>query len=59
MSTEDNYTAQIPKISDATINPNPVSMNGKVLLSVLVTDETVILYPEVFRSNEIYSGEAS
>lgn len=58
MSTDDIYTAQIPKITGAIITQNPVSMNGRAVLSVLVSDETVILYPEILYSGEIYSGEA-
>lgn len=53
-----SYIAQIPKITSASIDPNPVSINGDAILSVVVIEETVILYPEVITSGEIYSGEA-
>lgn len=54
----DQYTATIPKIVSAAFTPNPVSMNTATVLSVEVIEETVILTPTWFQSNEIYSGEA-
>ena len=55
---DDQYTATIPKIVSASFAPNPVSMNTATVLSVEVIEETVILTPTWFQSNEIYSGEA-
>lgn len=55
---DDQYTATIPKIVSASFTPNPVSMNTATVLSVEVIEETVILTPTWFQSNEIYSGEA-
>lgn len=56
---DEQYTVYIPKITTAVILPNPTTINTPVLLSVAVEDQMIILQPEVFQSNEIYSGEAS
>lgn len=53
----DEYTAQIPRIASALFAPNPVNMNTQTLLSVEVVEDTVILEPTWFYTNEIYCGE--
>ena len=53
----DEYTAQIPVIASASFSPNPANMNSPTVLSVQVTEQTVILGPTWFWANEIYCGE--
>ena len=52
-----SYTAQIPDIESASISPNPVNMNGKFLISVLVSEITVTLEPYYYYSGDLYAGE--
>lgn len=52
-----SYQIQVPRIDSASILPNPVSMNTKFLLSVLVVEETITLEPYYYYSGDIYSGE--
>lgn len=59
MSTEQAYYVVTPVFTSAVFTQNPVTINTSVLLSVAVEDQMIILQPEVFQSNEIYSGEAS
>ena len=59
MSTEQAYYVVTPIFTSAVFSPNPATINIPVLLSVAVEDQMIILQPEVFQSNEIYSGEAS
>ena len=59
MSTEQAYYVVTPVFTSAVFSPNPTTINTSVLLSVAVEDQMIILQPEVFQSNEIYSGEAS
>ena len=53
----DQYSILIPEIVSASFSVNPVSMNGSTVLSVQITEKTVILEPEKWYSGEIYSGE--
>lgn len=53
----DQYSVLIPQITAASFSVNPVVMNGKTVLSVAVTEKTVILEPEKIYSGELYSGE--
>ena len=59
MSTEQAYYVVTPVFTSAVFSQNPTIINTPVLLSVAVEDQMIILQPEVFQSNEIYSGEAS
>ena len=52
-----SYSVQIPSVDSATISPNPVEFNTKFLISVSVSEETIILEPQYYYSNEVYSGE--
>ena len=53
----DEYSILIPEIMVASFSANPVYMNSKTVLSVEVTEKTIILEPELLYSGEIYSGE--
>ena len=53
----DQYSVLITEIIAASCSVNPVVKNGKTVLSVTVTEKTVILEPEKYYSGEFYSGE--
>lgn len=54
----ETYSVLVPNISTATLSPNPVAINGKVILMIKVTEEIVVLEPDKIYSGEIFSGEA-
>lgn len=54
---EEIYTTTRPIFQSASILPNPANINTSILISVNVTDEVIILSPEVWQNGEIYSGE--
>ena len=47
----------LPVITSAQITPNPVLMNTKFKLSVLVEEPTGYVEPVYYYSGEVYSGE--
>ena len=57
MSSESTVSVLCPYISEAGMEPNPVSINTKFLLSVSITEIAVVLRPETRYSGEEYSGE--
>ena len=57
MSTKQAYYIVTPVFTSAVFSQNPTTINTSVLLSVAVGDQIIILQPEVFQSNEIYTGE--
>lgn len=52
-----NYQIQVPVIEVSNITPNPVDFNESFLLSVSVSEKTVILEPYYYYSGELYAGE--
>lgn len=46
-----------PDVSAAVLSPTPAIMNGKVTLTVTVTEKNVILEAETITAGEFYSGE--
>lgn len=56
MSLEVYETSDIV-ISDAYFSPNPVSMNTKTIISVLVSESSKIFVPYKLYSGDIYAGE--
>lgn len=52
-----DYTILIPKITSVSFTPSPVDINAKTKLTVAVTEETIVLEPEIWYSGEIYAGE--
>lgn len=52
-----DYTILLPKITSVSFAPNPVDINAKTKLTVAVTEETIVLEPEILYSGEIYAGE--
>lgn len=53
----DTYTAVIPEIVSAMFSNNPANMNQNIVLSVVVTETTIVLEAEKRYSGEFYSGE--
>ena len=53
----DQYEFLVPNIVSAKFSVNPVGINTKTVLSVVVTEKTVILEPEIYYSGEFYSDE--
>lgn len=47
----------IPAVKSAVITPNPTAINQSIKISISVYEQIIILYPEVFNSGEIQSGE--
>lgn len=54
----ETYSVLVPNIAAATFSSNPVAINGKVVLTVMVTEEIVVLEPDRKYSGELYLGEA-
>ena len=55
--TKEGWAIKLFAVTAASISPNPVSINGKALLSVTVEETIKILEPELWYSGELYSGE--
>ncbi len=55
--TEEGYVILKPVIKSASLSATVVNINDKVTVVVAVADEIVILEPEFWYSNEVYSGE--
>ena len=51
------HVVLIPVIQTASASPNPVGINQQFTIVVSVTEIEKILYPEIWYSGEIYSGE--
>ena len=53
----DSYTVSIPRITAASFSVNPCSINEKVVLTVTVTEQNILLEAETIYAGEIYAGE--
>ncbi len=53
----DTYTTVIPKIVSAMFSINPANINQTIVLTVEVTEITIVLEAEKRYSGEFYSGE--
>ena len=47
----------VPHISAASFSVNPCTINEKIVLTVTVTEQNVLLEPEVIYAGEIFAGE--
>ena len=47
----------VPHISAASFSVNPCTINEKILLSVTVTEQNILLTAETIYAGEIYAGE--
>ena len=53
----DTYTVTIPKITAALFSKNPSTINEKIVLTVTVIEQSVVLTAETIYAGEIYAGE--
>ena len=53
----ETYIALMPEIVSATFSINPASINQTIVLSVTVTEKTIVLEPEKRYSGELHLGE--
>lgn len=53
----DTYTVLVPEITAASFSVNPVNINSSTVLTVSITEKTIILEPEKYYSGEFFSGE--
>ena len=55
--TTEGWAVVRPVFHAAAFSVNPADMNAKTVLSVTVTEELIILEPEIWYSGELYAGE--
>ena len=53
----DTYSTVVPEIVSAAFSVNPATINQSIVLTVKVTETTIVLEPEKRYSGELYSGE--
>ena len=53
----DTYSTVVPEIVSAVFSVNPATINQSIVLTVKVTETTIVLEPEKRYSGELYSGE--
>lgn len=52
-----SYTISTPKITSAAFSKNPASINEKIVITVVVTEQTITLEASTIYAGEIYAGE--
>jgi len=53
----DSYTVNIPRIIAAVFSKNPCSINEKIVLTVTVIEQNVVLEAQTIFAGECYAGE--
>lgn len=53
----DTYTVTLPVITAASFSKNPCSINEKIVLTVTVIEQSILLEAETIYAGEIYAGE--
>ena len=53
----DSYTVSIPKVTGASFSVNPCSINEKIVLTVTVVEQSVVLVAQTIYAGEFYAGE--
>ncbi len=53
----DIYTISTPRITSAAFSVNPCSINERIVITVLVSEDTVKLEASTIYAGEIYAGE--
>ena len=53
----DSYTVSIPKVTAASFSVNPCSINEKVVLTVTVVEQSVLLAAQTIYAGEFFAGE--
>ena len=47
----------VPHITAASFSVNPCTINEKIVLTVTVSEQSILLDPEVIYAGEVYAGE--
>jgi hypothetical protein len=53
----DSYTVNIPRITAAVFSKNPCSINEKIVLTVTVIEQNVVLEAQTIYAGEVFAGE--
>jgi hypothetical protein len=53
----DSYTISTLKITSASFSKNPCSINEKIVITVVVSEQTLTLEASTIYAGEIYAGE--
>ena len=53
----DSYTVNMPRITAASFSVNPCSINEKIVLTVTVIEQNILLTAQTIYSGELYAGE--
>lgn len=53
----DMNTVSVPKISAASFSKNPCSINEKIVITVTVIEQTIVLEAEKIYAGEVFAGE--
>ena len=53
----DTYTVNMPRITAATFSKNPCEINEKIVLTVTVIEQNIVLEADVIYAGEFYAGE--
>ena len=53
----DSYTVHIPRITAAAFSSNPCGINEKVVLTVTVIEQNVVLEAQTIYAGEFFAGE--
>lgn len=52
-----SYTVNMPKITTASFSANPCSINEKIVLTVVVIEQNILLEAQTIYAGEVYAGE--
>ena len=53
----DTYTVNIPRITAVSFSSNPCGINEKVVLTVTVIEQNVVLEAQTIYAGEFFAGE--
>jgi len=53
----EQYIVLLPVIEAASFSVNPITINGKTVLTVTVVEQQAVREPEKYYSGEIFAGE--
>ncbi len=53
----DSYSVNIPRITAASFSVNPCSINEKIVLTVTVLEQSILLDAQTIYAGEVYAGE--
>ena len=52
-----SYTVSMPKITSASFSKNPASINEKITITVVVTEQSISLEASTIYAGEFFAGE--